>query len=206
MAQTKTPTKKSKAKRPASTGGSKAKATANGSKARSGGSKRKAPASGRSAGSSRRSTSSARPSGGSSRQSPVKGATNGVTEGIKSARDSVEDAGQKAATATGKAVSKAKVPLIAGGAALVGTAGGIALQAARSKDSKVLGMKVPKTKVKIKSSDLVDAADRVAAAGEQIGRLSTGIREIQGTSDSGKGNGHHRSPIEVLIQGLTRRH
>jgi hypothetical protein len=81
----------------------------------------------------------------------------------------------------------------------------MALNSSRSKGTKVLGLTMPKTKVKIRSKDLVKAADRVAGAGEQIGRVSTGFRELQGTRDS-NGNGHHRSPIEVLIQGLTRRH
>ena len=130
------------------------------------------------------------------------GTAESVTAGIQSAREAVGDAGKKA----GSAASKAKVPLIAGGAALVGAAGGIALNAARSNSSKVLGVKVAKPKVKIKSKDLARAADRVAGAGEQIGRLSTGIRELQGTSEGDRGNGRHRSPIEVVIQGLTRRH
>jgi hypothetical protein len=59
--------------------------------------------------------------------------------------------------------------------------------------------------VKIRSKDLLESADRVARAGEQIGRLSTGLREIQGTSDSTAGKGDGRSPIEVVLQGLTRR-
>jgi hypothetical protein len=62
---------------------------------------------------------------------------------------------------------------------------------------------MPKTKAKISSKDVVKSADKVARAGEKIGRLSTGFREIQGTSDLS--NGNDRSPIEVVLQGLTRR-
>ena len=128
----------------------------------------------------------------------------GVVDGVSAVRETVGDAGQKAGHATAKAASKAKIPLIAGGAALVGAASGIALTAARSKGSKILGVQVPKTKVKIRTKDLARTADRVASAGEQIGRLSTGLRELQGTSGSNS-NGQQRSPIEVLLQGLTRR-
>lgn len=130
--------------------------------------------------------------------------SNGVSKGVKAVRDTVEDAGQKAGRAGSQAASKAKIPLIAGGAAVVGAASGLALAASRSHGNKLLGMKMPKTKVmKIRSKDLVKSADKVARAGEQIGRLSTGLREIQGTK--GTNNGHDRSPIEVLLQGLTNR-
>lgn len=185
MAQTKTSAKKAKTKRPAATAGTKSKAAGN---SRSSSSRPKANVSSQRGGARN----------GSSAQSA--GAT------IKAARDTVDDAGRKAASATGKAASKAKVPLIAGGAALVGAASGIAITAARSKNTKVLGMSLPKTRVKISSKDLAKAADRVAGAGEQIGRVSTGIREIQGQNGAGRGEGRPRSPIEVVIQGLTRRH
>jgi len=135
----------------------------------------------------------------------------GVANGVNAVRETVEDAGQKvgdagqrAGHATAKAASKAKIPLIAGGAALVGAAGGAAVAAARSRGSKVLGVSIPKTKVKIRTKDLARTADRVASAGEQIGRLSTSLRELQGTGYS-NGNNRHRSPIEVVLQGLTRR-
>jgi len=123
---------------------------------------------------------------------------------VEDAGQKVGDAGQRAGHATAKAASKAKIPLIAGGAALVGAASGAAIAAARSRGSKVLGVPMPKTKVKIRTKDLARTADRVASAGEQIGRLSTGLRELQGTGHS-NGNSRHRSPIEVVLQGLTRR-
>lgn len=192
MTPTKAPTKKakSKAKRPAATAGTKAKS---GSNSRAAGSRPKAKANAPSSRNSTRNGTSA----------------HGASAALKSARGTIDDAGKKAAAAaatTGKAASKAKVPLIAGGAALVGAASGIAITAARAKNTKVLGMSVPKTKVKISSKDLAKAADRVAGAGEQIGRVSTGIREIQGRNGADGGDGRARSPIEVVIQGLTRRH
>lgn len=168
---------------------------------RSGGSK----ATKRSSSSAKKSSSKSRARGKrpTSQRPSSSGSSNGVSKGVKAVRDTVEDAGQKAGRASSQAASKAKIPLIAGGAAVVGAASGLALAASRSHRSKVLGMKMPKTKVKIRSKDLVKSADRVARAGEQIGRLSTGLREIQGTS--GPSNGSDRSPIEVLLQGLTNR-
>jgi hypothetical protein len=133
------------------------------------------------------------------------GSSNKVSDGAKAVRESLEGAGQKAGRATSEVAGKAKIPLIAGGAAVVGAASGLALGASRSRSGKVLGVRMPKTKVKIRSKDLLKSADRVARAGEQIGRLSTGLREIQGTSGSSNGNGGDRSPIEVVLQGLTRR-
>ena len=69
------------------------------------------------------------------------GAANGVGDGAKAVRDALGSAGKEA----GQVVSKAKVPLIAGGAAVAGTVGGIVLGASRSGE-KVLGVKLPKHK------------------------------------------------------------
>jgi hypothetical protein len=140
-----------------------------------------------------------------SRSGSSNGSSNKVSEGAKAVRESLGDVGQKAGRATSVAAGKAKIPLIAGGAAAVGAASGLALAASRSRHGKVLGMRMPKAKLKIRSKDLLKSADRVARAGEQVGRLSTGIREIQGTSGPSNGNGGDRSPIEVVLQGLTRR-
>jgi hypothetical protein len=208
MATTKTPTKNTKAKTSKAPSTSKAKTASNGTKAS--GSRSKAAAGSRSkASTSRPKASGSRSKNGApaaQRSSGNGSSSHGLVDELKSARDTVEDVGKTAASTAGKAVSKAKVPLIASGAALAGVAGGLALNSTRSKGTKVLGMKMPKTKVKIRSKDLVKAADRVAGAGEQIGRVSTGFRELQGTSDADHGNGHHRSPLEVVIESLTRRH
>lgn len=140
----------------------------------------------------------------SSRARPAKSKvaqlTSGAQEGVEDAGQTVADAGKKAGKVAGEAVSKAKVPLLAGGAALVGAAGGLALSRSTGV-GKAIGAKPRRVKVKIDTKDLARTADRVASAGEQIGRLSTGVRQIPGVAQE---NGH-RSPIEVLIQGLTRR-
>ena len=66
-----------------------------------------------------------------------------------------------------KAASDAKTPLLAGGAALAGAAGGLAIGTMRSRQShshKVLGLKMPQGKrVKIRSRDVARAAREVGA-------------------------------------------
>jgi hypothetical protein len=137
------------------------------------------------------------------RPAPQRG-SNGPPSSIKAVRDAIGDAGEKAGHATSQVASKGKIPLIAGGAALVGAASGIALNAARSGSGTVLGMKVPKRKrVKIRSKDLAKTANDLATFGERVGAFSTGLRHAQEVS--GNGDGMRNSPLEVLLQGLTRR-
>lgn len=101
----------------------------------------------------------------------------------------------------GKAIGKAKLPLLAGGAALVGAAGGMAYGATRS-GAKVLGVKIPGPKrVKIKSSDLAKVAKDVGHFGDRVGELATEIRQVR----QGVANGTKDSPVEVLLRGLTKR-
>lgn len=100
-----------------------------------------------------------------------------------------KDAGQ----AVGKVASKAKTPLLAGGAVLAGAAGGLAV-----------GMKMSRGKrVKIRSRDVARAAKEVGGFGQQVGELVTELRHVR--EDSGNGAGKHRSPIEVVLDGLTAR-
>ena len=78
----------------------------------------------------------------------------------------------RATRATGEAVSKAKIPLLAGGAALAGTVGGVVLGATRS-GGKVLGVRLPQPKrVSFRSKDLAKAAKEVGRFGENVGDLT----------------------------------
>lgn len=119
------------------------------------------------------------------RQSQSRSSSNG------SASKSVSKAADKARGSLGDAASKAKVPLVAGGAALAGAAGGFAL-AASKKGRKGVGLK---------SGDLAKAAKEVGNFSAQVGELAT---ELQRARESAR-NGRHRSPIEVVLQGLTAR-
>ena len=141
---------------------------------------------------------------GTAKKTTSRSSTNGVSGGLRSVRDAIGDAGEKAGHATGQVARKGKIPLIAGGAALAGAAGGMALNAARSGGGKILGMKVPKRKsVKIRSKDLAKTANDLASFGEQVGAVSAGLRNAQELS--GNGDDARNSPLEVLLQGLTRR-
>jgi hypothetical protein len=128
------------------------------------------------------------------------GVANGVGDGAKAVRRAVGGAGKEA----GHAVSKAKLPLLAGGAAVAGTVGGLVLGASRSGD-KVLGIKLPKSKrVKLRSRDFSKAAKEVGRFGENVGELTTELRRAR--EGLASGDGKQSSPIEVLLSSLTSRH
>ena len=128
------------------------------------------------------------------------GVANGVGDGAKAVRDAVGSAGKEA----GHAVSKAKIPLLAGGAAVAGTVGGLVLGASRSGD-KVLGVKLPRSKrVKLRSRDFSKAAKEVGRFGENVGELTTELRRAR--EGLASGDGKQSSPIEVLLSSLTSRH
>jgi hypothetical protein len=117
----------------------------------------------------------------------------------KAVRDVVSSAGKEA----GQAASKARGPLLAGGAALVGTVGGVVIGATHSGD-KMLGVSLPKPKrVKIRSKDLTKAAKEVGRFGENVGELTAELKRAR--EGLAGGNGEQNSPIEILLKGLTAR-
>lgn len=167
--------------------------------------KAKAKSTRKSSGSSRKATKS-RANGASSQAKSshsngvANGVANGVGDGAKAVRDAVGSAGKEA----GHAVSKAKIPLLAGGAAVAGTVGGLVLGASRSGD-KVLGIKLPKSKrVKLRSRDFSKAAKEVGRFGENVGELTTELRRAR--EGLASGDGKQSAPIEVLLSSLTSRH
>lgn len=132
------------------------------------------------------------------------GAVKSGTETAKKARKAVESTAKQAGSAVsdaghsvGKAASKAKTPLIAGGAAVAGAAGGLALAARQARKSKTLR----RPKVKIRSQDLARAARDVGQFGMDVGQLAGELRKNREAANGAK----HRSPIEVVLQGLTNR-
>jgi len=158
-------------------------------------------------------TKRAKPKSASSKSSSSKakapssnGSSNGSSSGsnpVEAVRSAVGGAGQT----VGKVASKAKMPLVAGGAAIAGAGGAMALAAAskggRKKGMKNLKAAMPrKPKVKIKSGDLAKAAKEVGKVSAQVGEIANGIQRAQ---DSSNGDGKHRSPVEVVLQGLTAR-
>jgi hypothetical protein len=141
--------------------------------------------------------SSSRSKNGAAR---VDAARNAVEETAKHAGHSVGDA----ASTVGRAASKARTPLLASGAAIAGVAGGIALGTRQTRRSKLLQRR-PKVKigpkVKIDSHDLTKAAKEVGQFGLDVGQLASELRRNREAADGAK----RRSPIEVVLQGLTSR-
>jgi len=134
-------------------------------------------------------------------QSRSKASTNGSGR-IDTARHAVEETAKDAGQAVGGAVSKAKVPLMAGGAALAGAAGGLVLGARQARRNGPAARALSRRpQVKVRSRDLAKAAKEVGSFGAQMGRLAT---ELQQTREAA-GNGKHRSPVEVVLEGLTAR-
>lgn len=196
MAQTKTKKRAKPAKRSRASSTSKAKTT-----------KAKAKTTRKSSGRKATATKSKSRANGASSQAKsshsngvANGVANGVGDGAKAVRHAVGSAGKEA----GHAVSKAKIPLLAGGAAVAGTVGGLVLGASRSGD-KVLGVKLPKSKrVKLRSRDFSKAAKEVGRFGENVGELTTELRRAR--EGLASGDGKQSSPIEVLLSSLTSRH
>ena len=136
---------------------------------------------------------------------------------IDAAKDTLGSAG----SAVGTAAKKAKMPAIAGGAALAGLAGGIAL-AARTSPKRVLGVPIPGTRkplvkingptIKVKnprssqaksvSEDLLKAAGQVGSAGRQVGDVLNEVQRVRGAWED---RSRRRSPIEVVLESLTQR-
>jgi hypothetical protein len=151
--------------------------------------------------SSKSSTAKSRKTTTGASRSRSKASSNGSGR-IDTARHAVEETAKDAGHAVGGAVSKAKVPLMAGGAALAGAAGGLVLGARQARRHGI-GAKAlsRRPQVKVRSQDLAKAAKEVGSFGAQMGRLAT---ELQQTREA-VSNGKHRSPVEVVLEGLTAR-
>src|SRR6478672_663675 len=125
---------------------------------------------------------------------------------VKVAQHTAEEAGDKAKSAgktVGKAASKAKIPLVAGGAALAGAAGGLALASTKHARKSGIGKAIARRpKIKLSSKDVARAAKEVGSFSTQVGELAG---ELQRNREASNGNGKHRSPVEVVRQGLTSR-
>lgn len=140
-----------------------------------------------------------RRSGNESKAPSRNGVSNGIEGGAKAARDAVRSAGKDAA----HVASKAKVPLLAGGAALAGTVGGVVIGSTHS-GGKILGISLPTRKrVRISSKDLAKAGKEVGRFGDNVGELGAELRRVrQGLASD---NERQNSPLEVLLKGLTSR-
>ena len=90
--------------------------------------------------------------------------------------------------------------LMAGGAALLGAAGGVAYGATHS-GSKVMGMKMPGSKrVKFSSRDIRKAAKDVGHLGDQVGQFTKELRKAREESDGTIG-----APVEAIVRMVRKR-
>ena len=98
----------------------------------------------------------------------------------------------------GDIASKAKGPAIAAGAAAAGVAGGMLIAQRRSTPSLLArggSMMESASKGLLRASNVGKASERVGHLSEEVRRVREGI----------EAGGKRRSPIEVVLDGLTRR-
>ena len=147
----------------------------------------------------RRSSSSSGSSRGSaaSRSRSSKRPSSGSSKGPNKSKSTSDGNGL-----TGFA-KKAKTPAIAAGAGLAGLAGGLAL-AHRTTRKRILGVPMPNGgAAHAVGKNLAEAAENVGRFGEGMGSLAAEVRRVrEGVAMAGEPK---RSPIEVVLQGLTRR-
>lgn len=115
-----------------------------------------------------------------------------VPEKVKAVGETIESSAKEAGGNVARAVSKAKVPLLAGGAALAGVAGGAAIGAHQARRHRGIAG--------VSSDDLGKAARKMGDFGAQMGEVAIELRRARQAS-----NGKHRSPVEVVLEGLTSR-
>lgn len=149
---------------------------------------------------SRSATKSSRPTPASRSSSDGSGRVDSIRHGVEDRAKSASQSAKSAGQTVGKAAGKAKVPLIAGSAALAGAAGGIAL-ATRHDRHRRLTMAMRKPRIKLTSKDVARAAKEVGHISTQVGQLAS---ELQRARESNGGD-RHRSPVEVVLDGLTAR-
>jgi len=82
---------------------------------------------------------------------------------------------------------KAKVPLLAGGAALAGLAGAATVAARSGRRRKVLGVQMPtrngfKTDARKITSAITDAAKRADQFGQRVSRVASGVQNVSETA------------------------
>ena len=120
--------------------------------------------------------------------------------GVAGAKDVVANAANDAGNGVLRVTRKAKTPLLTGGAALAGAAGVVATRrAAKLADTK----KAARVGFQIRSQDLARTAKEIGSFGEQLGLVAAELRRTREAAAASR----DRSPIEVVLQGLTaRRH
>lgn len=151
-----------------------------------------------------RSSGAARSTARSRKQPGRSGGTTG-TDSVKQfaskGKDAVAEGVQSGGSAISSVARKVKGPALAGGAALAGLAGGMAVQSKRDSGGKVLGMRLGHNIGKA-GKNLVETGQTVGRFTENLGEFAAEMRKTREAIDQGA---RHRSPIEVVLQALTAR-
>jgi hypothetical protein len=147
-----------------------------------------------------------RSSGSSSAKRKSSASSNGRSSTRRKTSPSVKGASRatasRATNAVTAAAKKFKTPAIAAGAGLAGVAGGIALT--RGKDRKVLGVSLPnRGTARATSKNLTDAAKNVGAFAGRTAQVAERVRVV--SEAIGENGARRKSPIEVVLEGLTSR-
>lgn len=158
-------------------------------------------ANGRKSGASRSGRSRASTSG--RRRSSASSSSQGPVDAVKQIGSKGREAVAESAHTGGKAISsaagKVKWPAVAGGAALAGLAGGIALGAHGNSGRKILGMRVGRGEA---GKNLADTSKNIGKFSENVGQFAAEMRKTREAIESGS---KHSSPIEVALRALTAR-
>ena len=120
---------------------------------------------------------------------------------VTAAKDATVEGAKDAGSAVGSTAKRLKTPALAAGVGLAGLAGGLALS--RDRRTKVLGVRMPSMSgAQATSKNVAEAAKHVGSFAEKAGELASEVRSTREAIDR---NGTRRSPIEVVLQGLTSR-
>jgi hypothetical protein len=161
---------------------------------------RSSSANGRTRARSRSSASQRKTRTASTRRSAARSSNN--TSALGTAKDATVKGANAAGNAVTSAARKLKTPAIAAGAGLAGVAGGIAL--ARGSRKKLLGVSLPNGgTARSASKNLGNVAKNLGAFAERTGRVAEQVRVA--SEAIGESNTRSKSPVEVVLEGLTSR-
>jgi hypothetical protein len=125
----------------------------------------------------------------SSRSANGESTVEGVTGTVSSGARTVSSGAQNAAQAVSGVVKKAKTPLITGGAVIAALAGAAALNNARSRRRKVLGVEIPrgnglkKIDARKVAGVVTEGAKRADRFGQRVSSVASSVQTVSETAD-----------------------
>jgi hypothetical protein len=123
---------------------------------------------------------------------------------VETAKDATVNGAKAAGGAVASAAKQFKTPAIAAGVGFAGVAGGIALRRGTKSKKSPLSAPLSRRRAKATSKKISGAAKNVGAVAEQTGQVAERVRQLS-VVISGEGSAAGRSPVEVVLDGLTKR-